>query len=65
MKSLLVVASGYATFIAIGLAMKLLDPLIETRSHFAAVVMVGYFILGSIAVGFVPMWVARRLRVDS
>ena len=64
MKGLAVFANGIATFLALGFVLKLMQPLIETRSHFAGVVLVGFTILGSIAVGFVPMWVAGRLRVD-
>ncbi len=63
MRSVLVALSGLATFALCGLSLVPLRPLIDSQSHLAAAVMVLWFVACSIAVGFVPMWVAARLGI--
>lgn len=58
----LILASGLVTAVILVLPLKLLGN--EPQGEFMALAVTVYVVLGIGAVGFVPMWVAGRLRVD-
>lgn len=62
MRTAIVVVAPFLVVILFGFTLKLLQPLIETRSHLAALALVLYTFGAVVLVGFVSLWLTDRLR---